>query len=58
MLCRTFDTSQAGNGTCTDTYMTATQVQTAGDWADVCSVQVTLTFTNPVPPANGSAPLR
>jgi type IV pilus assembly protein PilW len=31
-----------------DTYMTATQVQTAGDWQNVTSVRITLTFLNPL----------
>jgi len=31
-----------------DTYMTANQVQTANDWANVTSVRVTLTFFNPL----------
>jgi type IV pilus assembly protein PilW len=31
-----------------DTYMTATQVQAAADWAKVSSVRVTLTFINPL----------
>lgn len=42
-------TNPLGNGTCTDTYMNATQVSAAGDWGKVCSVRVTLTFTNPIP---------
>jgi len=31
-----------------DTYMTAAQVQAAGDWAKVSSVRVTVTFQNPL----------
>jgi type IV pilus assembly protein PilW len=31
-----------------DTYMTATQVQAAGNWANVTSVRVTLSFVNPL----------
>jgi hypothetical protein len=31
-----------------DTYMTAAQVQAAGDWANVSSVRVTVTFVNPL----------
>ena len=42
-------TNALSNGTCTDTYMTATQVQANNDWGNVCSVQVTLTFASPVP---------
>jgi type IV pilus assembly protein PilW len=40
-------TTGGGNGTCTDTYMTATQVTAAAAWANVCSVVVTLTFLDP-----------
>ncbi len=40
--------NNTGNGTCTDTYMTAAQVSAAnagaGAWANVCSAVVTLTF--------------
>ncbi|MBS0366589.1 MAG: prepilin-type N-terminal cleavage/methylation domain-containing protein [Proteobacteria bacterium] len=40
--------NNTGNGTCTDTYMTAAQVRAAnggaGAWGNVCSVAVTLTF--------------
>jgi type IV pilus assembly protein PilW len=45
----------ADTGSCTDTYMTAAQVQAvaAGPaWAQVCSVYVTLTFINPMQPAD------
>lgn len=49
-------TGTAVNPTCADTYMTAAQVQTGGYWNTVCAVKVTLTFTNPVPPADGSQP--
>jgi type IV pilus assembly protein PilW len=37
-------TNGGGNGTCTDTYMTAAQVTAAADWSNVCSAVVTLTF--------------
>ena len=37
-------------GTCLDTYKTVAQMA-AADWANVCSVKVTLNFVNPVPPA-------
>lgn len=50
------NTGSASNGTCVDTYMNATQVTAKSDWGNVCSVQVTLTFVNPIPPADGSAP--
>jgi hypothetical protein len=36
------------NGYSVDTYMTAAQVTAANKWADVSSVKVTLTFTNPL----------
>lgn len=42
--------------TCVDTYMTAAQVQAGGYWSSVCTVKVTLTFINPVPPADGTQP--
>jgi type IV pilus assembly protein PilW len=37
-------------GSCTDTYLTAAQMA-AADWSTICSVMVTLTFTNPLFPA-------
>jgi type IV pilus assembly protein PilW len=37
----------AATGSCTDTYLKASQMVTA-DWNNVCSVSVTLTFDNPV----------
>jgi type IV pilus assembly protein PilW len=40
--------TQPGNNV--DTYMNATQVNGAGLWGSVISVQVTLTFTNPLNP--------
>jgi hypothetical protein len=40
-------------GTCLDTYKTYAEM-TAADWANVCSVKVTLTFVNPVPPPGGA----
>lgn len=49
------NTGTASGGTCVDTYKSSTNMA-AADWANVCSVTVTLTFTNPVPPANGSKP--
>lgn len=39
--------------TCTDSYMTATQVTAGGYWNNVCSVSVTLVFTNKINPASG-----
>lgn len=41
--------------TCMDIYKTSAQMQTT-DWPDVCAVKVTLTFVNPVPPADGKQP--
>jgi type IV pilus assembly protein PilW len=43
-------TTGGGNGTCTDTYMTAAQVTAAAAWANVCSAVVTLTFFDPTFP--------
>jgi type IV pilus assembly protein PilW len=43
-------TNGGGNGTCTDTYMTAAQVTAAADWSNVCSAVVTLTFLDPTYP--------
>jgi type IV pilus assembly protein PilW len=40
-------TNGGGNGTCTDTYMTAAQVTAAAAWANVCSAVVTLTLFQP-----------
>jgi len=40
----------ANTGSCTDTYLNAGQMQPA-DWSAVCSVRVTLTFDNPLIPA-------
>jgi type IV pilus assembly protein PilW len=37
----------AATGSCTDTYLKASEVLTA-DWNNVCSVRVALTFDNPV----------
>jgi type IV pilus assembly protein PilW len=42
------DTGTAKNGTCVDSYMTATQVTAGGYWGNVCSVRVTLKFNNPL----------
>lgn len=46
------NTGGAGQ-TCTDSYMTATQVSTGGYWNNICSVRVTLVFTNNINPASG-----
>lgn len=42
--------SAIDTGSCTDTYLNAGQMA-AADWSAVCSVLVTLTFTNPLIPA-------
>lgn len=42
-----YGVSTAGN-TNVDTYMNATQVQAAGQWNNIISAQVTLTFLNPL----------
>jgi len=39
--------------TCTDSYMTAAQVEAGGYWNSICSVRVTLVFTNKINPASG-----
>ncbi len=49
------DTLHSGNGSCVDTYKTEAQM-TASDWANVCSVQITLNFINPLPTADGRTP--
>jgi type IV pilus assembly protein PilW len=46
------NTAAAGQ-TCTDSYMTATQVTAGGYWNNICSVRVTLVFTNNINPAGG-----
>lgn len=42
------NTGTATNGTCVDSYLTATQVTAGGYWGSVCAVQVTLKFNNPL----------
>jgi type IV pilus assembly protein PilW len=49
-------TNATGNGTCTDTYMSAAQVTAAAVWANVCSAIVTLTFFDPTYPAGPAQP--
>ncbi|MGH8133639.1 MAG: PilW family protein [Steroidobacteraceae bacterium] len=44
-------TNGGATSTCTDTYMTATQVTAAVAWGNVCSAVVTLTFFDPTFPA-------
>jgi type IV pilus assembly protein PilW len=48
-------TAGGGTGSCTDTYKSAVQMA-AADWGNVCSVVVTLTFTNPNNPPLGTQP--
>jgi type IV pilus assembly protein PilW len=43
-----YGVATVANSNNVDTYMTATQVQAANDWANVSSVRVTLTFVNPL----------
>jgi type IV pilus assembly protein PilW len=41
--------SVTDTGSCADTYLNASQML-ALDWSNVCSVNVAITFTNPIPP--------
>jgi len=43
-----YGVNSAGTGNNVDTYMNSAQVTAGGDWNNVVSVQVTLTFTNPL----------
>jgi len=43
----------APSQTCTDSYLTAAQVTAGNYWNNVCSVRVTLVFTNTINPASG-----
>jgi type IV pilus assembly protein PilW len=38
-------------GSCADTYLNASQMLVT-DWSSICSISVSITFTNPVPPQN------
>lgn len=51
------NTGSASGGTCTDTYMTTAQVTANGEWGNICSVQITLNFVNPIP-GTGTAPVK
>jgi type IV pilus assembly protein PilW len=51
-----YGVNTSGSGNNVDTYMTATQVTAANDWNNVISVQVTLTFTNPLVNVPGQPP--
>jgi type IV pilus assembly protein PilW len=48
--------SGADTGSCADTYLVANQMILANDWNNVCSINVTIFFTNPLNPAG--PPLR
>ena len=47
-----YGVNSAGTGNTVDTYMTATQVSAAGRWDNVISVQLQLTFINPLCASN------
>lgn len=49
------NTAGAGTGSCADTYKTPATMTTA-DWANICTVQVTMTFLNPFNPPGGAKP--
>jgi type IV pilus assembly protein PilW len=51
-----YGVNSAGKTTCTDRYLRATAVTAGNFWANVCSVKVTLTFTNPLNPPTGLNP--
>jgi type IV pilus assembly protein PilW len=43
--------SGADTGSCADTYLNATQVVAQNAWSNVCSINLTMSFTNPLNPA-------
>jgi type IV pilus assembly protein PilW len=43
-----YGVNTSGNGNNVDTYMQAAQVTAAGDWSNIVSVRILLTFTNPL----------
>jgi type IV pilus assembly protein PilW len=49
------NTAGAGTGSCADRYKASKDMQPV-DWSNVCSVKVTLTFTNPMNPPGGAKP--
>ena len=49
------NTAGAAAPSCTDRYKATKDMQTA-DWSNICSVKVTLTFTNPFNPPGGARP--
>lgn len=48
----------AATGSCADTYLRADQVQAGNYWNSVCSVRITLNFTNPINPAAAQIPVQ
>jgi type IV pilus assembly protein PilW len=53
--------SAVGTGSCADTYLKASEmapVAFPNDWLSVCSVDVTISFTNPLQPAGAPIVLR
>jgi type IV pilus assembly protein PilW len=53
--------STAGTGSCADTYLKASEmapVAFPNDWLNVCSVDVTIAFTNPLKPAGAPIVIR
>jgi len=49
--------SIADTGSCADTYLLANQMLVS-DWPNVCSINVTISFTNPLNPAGPPIPIR
>jgi type IV pilus assembly protein PilW len=43
--------SIADTGSCADTYLKASEMILANDWINVCSINVSISFTNPLQPA-------
>jgi hypothetical protein len=43
--------SVADTGSCADTYLKASEMILANDWINVCSIDVSISFTNPLQPA-------
>jgi type IV pilus assembly protein PilW len=54
--------SVTDTGSCADTYLTATQMTQGGlfpnDWLNVCSINVTIQFINPLNPAGPTIPIQ
>jgi len=49
--------SIADTGSCADTYLLANQMLVS-DWPNVCSINVTISFTNPLNPAGPPIPIQ